>query len=100
MSLTEQDFAKLTKLCRIECSEEEKTKLFSHVSRIVSYVAQLEELDTQDVAPCNHVIPTMANVMREDEVGETLSREAFLANAPLQIGGMIKVPSVIKTSAS
>jgi aspartyl-tRNA(Asn)/glutamyl-tRNA(Gln) amidotransferase subunit C len=94
----EKEFSKLTKLCRIECSQEEKEKLFANVSRILSYVAQLDELDTQNVMPCNHVIETMSNVMREDEIGETLSREEFLANAPSHVGGMIKVPSVIKMS--
>ena len=96
--LDEKEFAKLTKLCRIECTQEEKQKLFNNVSRIVSYVAQLDELDTQGVEPCNHAVATVTNVMREDQTGETLPRETFLANAPSHIGGMIRVPSVIKMS--
>ena len=40
----------------------------------------------------------MANVTREDVVGELLNREAFLANAPSHVGGMIRVPPVIKQS--
>ncbi|HCJ83322.1 MAG TPA: Asp-tRNA(Asn)/Glu-tRNA(Gln) amidotransferase subunit GatC, partial [Parachlamydiales bacterium] len=48
------------------------------------------------VAPCNHVLPQLKNVLREDRAQETLSREEFLKNAPQHIGGMIRVPPVIR----
>jgi aspartyl-tRNA(Asn)/glutamyl-tRNA(Gln) amidotransferase subunit C len=38
--------------------------------------------------------------MREDKVGETLPRELFLANAPSHVGGLIRVPPVIKFTNS
>jgi len=34
--------------------------------------------------------------LREDIPEEPLSRDLFLANAPSQVGGMIKVPPVFK----
>jgi aspartyl-tRNA(Asn)/glutamyl-tRNA(Gln) amidotransferase subunit C len=88
----------LTKLCRIECSQEEKEKLFEKLSNILSYMDLLGEVGTQDITPCNQVIETLNNIMREDKVGETLSREEFLANSPSHIGGMIKIPPVLKTA--
>jgi len=36
--------------------------------------------------------------MREDLVVPTLTREEFLANAPAHVGGMVRVPPVIKFS--
>lgn len=87
----------LTKLSRIRCTEEEEEALLSDLQKILSYFEQLEEIDTSEVAPCDQVIPEMANVFREDLVGEVLPREIFLENAPSQIGGLIRVPPLLKT---
>jgi aspartyl-tRNA(Asn)/glutamyl-tRNA(Gln) amidotransferase subunit C len=57
---------------------------------------QLNEIDTTAVEPCHHVLEDVVNVMREDAVGKTMPRDVFLANAPSQIGGLIRVPTVIK----
>ena len=97
MSLDEKEFLKLTKLCRIECSPEEKEKLLSNISKILSYVSLLEELGTQDEEPCYQVLDSVNNILRQDEVGETLPADVFLSNAP-HIGGMIKLPPILKTS--
>ena len=86
----------LTQLSRIECTEEEQTALLKDLENILQYIDLLDEVDTENVAPCNHVLEEVTNVMREDEVGETLPRKVFLENAPAQIGGMIRVPPVIK----
>lgn len=88
----------LTKLCRIECTEEEQENLLKDLKSILKYVELLQEIDTTHVPPCNHVIEGMVNVTREDKVGESLPREVFLANAPAHVGGLIKVPPVFKNS--
>jgi aspartyl-tRNA(Asn)/glutamyl-tRNA(Gln) amidotransferase subunit C len=93
----EKDLLKLAKLSRIECSEEEQKKLLHNLKNILAYVEQLKEVDTEGVPPCSHVLETLVNVMREDEVGATLSRDLFLSNAPAHTGGMIRVPPVIKS---
>jgi aspartyl-tRNA(Asn)/glutamyl-tRNA(Gln) amidotransferase subunit C len=92
------ELEKLTKLCRIECTEEEKKALQEHIASVLKYVDQLDEVDTAGVEPCYRVLETLSNIMREDEVGELLPRELFLANAPAHVGGMIRVPPVIKTA--
>lgn len=92
----EDEMNKLAKLCRIECTEDEKKALHSQISGILKYIQQLEEVDTHGVSPCNIVLETLTNVMREDVTGELLSREQFLANAPAHVGGMIRVPPIIK----
>ncbi len=89
---------KLTKLSRIQCTEEEEIKLLADLQSILSYVELMNAVDTENVKPCNHVLEEMCNVEREDVVGEVLPREIFLANAPDKIGGMIRVPSVIKSA--
>lgn len=86
----------LTKLCRIDCTEEEQENLLKDLKKILDYIGQLDEVDTTDIKPCNHVLEGMVNVTREDKIGETMPREVFLSNAPSQTGGMIKVPPIIK----
>lgn len=95
-NLKESDIEKLSKLCRIECTEEEKKKLLGNLSKILDYMTQLQEVDTEGVPPCNNVLESMGTVWRDDEIGVLLPREKFLDNAPAHTGGMIRVPPVIK----
>jgi aspartyl-tRNA(Asn)/glutamyl-tRNA(Gln) amidotransferase subunit C len=94
----EKEITKLIKLCRIECTDEEKKTLHEQLIKVLNYIEQLIEVDTEDVEPCNQVLELLTNVMREDDIGETLPRDLFLANAPAHVGGMIRVPPVIKFS--
>ncbi len=97
VDLDKKMLKKLTKLSRIECNEAEEEELFHQLKAILEHVAHLQEVDTDDVSPCNHVLASICNVIREDEVGPLLKREDFLNNSPSQVGGMIRVPPVIKT---
>lgn len=95
-----QTLEHLKKLCRIDLSEEESADIASSLSRILDYAEQLKEVNTENTRTCRYVLSGMLkNRMREDEVKETLPREEFLANAPDQIGGMVRVPSVIKAGS-
>ena len=94
--LNQETIAYLTRLSRIDCSDEEQKKLLIDLKKILAYVDQLQEVDTEDVAPCNQVLENTYNVMREDIPEEPLSRELFLTNAPSHIGGMIRIPPVFK----
>lgn len=86
----------LTQLSHIHCTENEQKSLMKDLREILDYVEELQEINTENTSPYHHVLENFVNVMREDEVGETLSRETFLNNAPSHIGGMIRVPPVIK----
>jgi len=96
--VNKQTIQNLIQLCRIDCTEEEQEAILVDLQKIIAYVEQLQEIDTENVSPCNQVMEGMANVMRADIVGEKMPRSAFLANAPSQVGGMIRVPPVIKSS--
>lgn len=96
--LDEATIKNLVLLSRIDCSPEEQQALLKDLQGIFTFFDQLDEVDTSDVTPCNHVLEDMHNVLREDVIGETLPREVFLANAPSHTGGMIRVPPVLKSS--
>lgn len=89
--------ASLIRLSRIKCTEQEQIELLNNLRQMLDYFEQLNEIDTKEVPVCNHVLENVVNVTREDQIGETMPRELFLANAPSQIGGMIRVPPVIKS---
>lgn len=83
-------------LSRIECTDAQQDALLNDLKKVIEYFEQLNEINTENVPPCDHVLADIYNVTREDVVGEILPREDFLSNAPAQIGGMIKVPTIIK----
>lgn len=95
-----QTLEHLKKLCRIECTEEENQDILNSLTRILAYVDQLNEVNTDETKTCRYVLRGMLkNQMRDDVEKDLLPREQFLSNAPDQIGGMIRVPPVLKPSS-
>jgi aspartyl-tRNA(Asn)/glutamyl-tRNA(Gln) amidotransferase subunit C len=94
--MEENEFTKLCRLCRISVTEDEKKKLLKSVEAVLAYAEQLDEVDTEGVSPCFTVHETLKNVLRDDVPEAPLSRELFLADAPSHVGGMIRVPPVLK----
>lgn len=92
---TEEELNKLAKLCRLECTEEEKKALIEHMSKILTYIELLNEVDVSSVPACNYVAEN-SHPLREDVVENLLSREDFLSNVPSHVGGMVRVPPIIK----
>lgn len=64
--MEEDDFNKLSRLCRISCTEEEKQAFSKSIEDVLAYVEQLQEVETEGVPPCLTVLETLTNRMRED----------------------------------
>ena len=62
---------------------------------MISFVEKLNELNLDGVEPLLHLSDEV-NVLREDEIKGSVSREEALKNAPLHNEEFIKVPKVIK----
>lgn len=97
-TLNKETIQNLIQLSRIDCTPEEQESLLKDLKTILSHFEQLQEIDTKNVLPCLNVLEGMTNVTRDDIAGEPMPRELFLANAPSQVGGMIRVPPVFKQS--
>ncbi|HAE62628.1 MAG TPA: Asp-tRNA(Asn)/Glu-tRNA(Gln) amidotransferase subunit GatB [Eubacteriaceae bacterium] len=95
MKLTKEDVMYVADLARLEFNEEEIEKYVHQLGEILNYEEQLNELDTTGVEPTAHVLP-IKNVLREDELVESLDRQKALMNAPSQDKGCFKVPKVIE----
>ena len=81
-------------LVRLGISEEEAQKFSGQFSSIIDYFNMLNEVDTENVAPASDIANT-ENVLREDVVKPSMSREEFLKNAPKSERGYVKVPTVL-----
>ncbi len=95
MKITKQEVEHVAKLARLELSDKEKDMFTDQLSNILTYVEQLNELDTKGVEPTSHVLD-INNVMREDVPGESLSQDRALANAPDKAAGHYRVPKIIE----
>lgn len=86
---------KLAHLSRLEFNDTEKKEIKNDLQRIIAFVEKLNELDLDGVQPMLFM-SNEVNVLREDEVKGSVSREEALKNAPLHDEQFFKVPKVIK----
>jgi len=82
-------------LAKLELSDKEKQAAKNDMSRMLDYIDQLNELDTDGVEPMSHVFP-VNNVFREDVVTNQDNKEQMLANAPKQKDGQYQVPKTVE----
>ena len=86
---------KLARLSMLEITEEERNDLKADLTKMISFVEKLNELDTTGVEPLIHMCEA-ENILREDKTGNMVSREEALKNAPNHDNTYFKVPKVIK----
>ncbi len=96
MTITSADVDKIAKLAKLDLSEDEREKLTSQLSDIISYVEKLSKLDTKDVEPLAHVNDLM-NVFRKDEPRPSIEKEDVFKNSPQNDNEFFLVPKVLKT---
>ena len=95
MKVTKEDLQNVAVLSRLAIPAEQEDKYIDQMDKILTYMDNLSELDTENVKPTTYALP-MQNVFRKDEVKASLDREAALANAPLKEDGYFKVPKVLE----
>ena len=94
MKITPQEISHVADLARLHMSQEEVEAMALQLDEILTYVAKLNELDTESVTPTTHAI-SITNAFREDVVKPSLPRDKALANGPKQNGEAFVVPRVI-----
>jgi len=85
----------LAHLSRLHFTNEEKNALEQDLQSIISFVEKLGEVDTTGVQPLQHM-STEVNVLRDDIVQGSITREEAMLNAPATDKTFFKVPKVIK----
>ena len=95
MILTSEDVKKVALLSRLELTDAEIEKQAVNLNALLEQFEVLAGIDMTDVPPTSHAVP-MTNILREDEVRPSLTRQEVLANAPLSRDGCFVVPMILE----
>lgn len=95
MSITIQEVEHIANLSRLNLTDDQKVKMTDTLGKILTFAAQLQEVDLENVAPTTHSLP-LKNVLREDESRQWLSQDEALSHAPDQENGQFRVPAVME----
>jgi aspartyl-tRNA(Asn)/glutamyl-tRNA(Gln) amidotransferase subunit C len=85
----------VARLARLELESAEEQSLQANMSEILTYIDQLNQLDTSTVPPTAQVGES-GTPMRDDVVTNRPAPDEMLANAPARDGHFFKVPKIIE----
>jgi aspartyl-tRNA(Asn)/glutamyl-tRNA(Gln) amidotransferase subunit C len=94
MSLDSEAVSKIAHLARLGVDKSEYETYARNLSDILTFIEQLNSVDTQGVEPMAHPLDASQR-LRVDEVSETIQREKFQHIAPRTEAGLYLVPKVI-----
>jgi aspartyl-tRNA(Asn)/glutamyl-tRNA(Gln) amidotransferase subunit C len=95
MSIDAATVRKVARLARIAEPEDRLEPLAKELSGILSWIEQLNEVDTDGVEPMTSAVHTPLP-MREDVVTEGGDASRVLANAPKTANNFFVVPKVVE----
>ena len=95
MSVDKSTVARIARLARINVPEDRQDQLARELNGILDWIAELNEVDTDNVEPLasvtGHGLPR-----RTDEVTDGGRVDEVLANVPETAGGFFVVPKVVE----
>ena len=94
MEITDKTIDKLADLARLNFEGERKVEIKKDLERMLDFVDKLNELDTTGVQPLVYMTNEPL-VLRKDEIGDELSQQDALKNAPSKDSDYFKVPKVL-----
>ena len=94
MSVSIKDVEYIARLAKLRLNDDELTTMTGQLNKILEYMDQLNEVNTEDVPPLAHPLQ-MENVFRSDVRQPSLTTEEALANAPEKKGKYFSVPKVV-----
>ena len=95
MSLDKDQVQHIAVLARLKLADNEFAETVEKLSKIVDFVDQLSQANTDDVVPMAHPL-NESQRLREDVVTEPNDREHVQKNAPSLEDGLYIVPKVIE----
>ncbi|MDO9316298.1 MAG: Asp-tRNA(Asn)/Glu-tRNA(Gln) amidotransferase subunit GatC [Burkholderiaceae bacterium] len=99
MALTPAEVSRIAQLARLELRDDEQAAMLTQLTEFFDIVEKMRAVDTSGVEPLYTPLSAIEDVtlrLREDAVTESNNREANMANAPAQDGGLLLVPKVIE----
>ena len=95
MSVDEKTVARIAHLSRIKMEDDKLGPLTEELNSILKWVEQLDEVDTENVAPMTSAVDTKLH-WRQDKVNDGEKADDVTANAPQSEYGFFAVPKVIE----
>jgi aspartyl-tRNA(Asn)/glutamyl-tRNA(Gln) amidotransferase subunit C len=98
MPITESDIEKIALLAHLDITEDERKTFAPQISEIVTYVEQLNAIDTSAVEPALGGLTSegeQTESSRTDEVQPSLGQKLALDQAPDAASGHFRVPKVL-----
>ena len=95
MSVDDTTVRRIAHLARIQLPDERIEPMREELNAILAFVEQLEEVDTDNVAPMTSVVETTMR-MRQDAVTDGNVQADVVANAPVSEDGFFMVPKVVE----
>jgi len=95
MSINKETVKKISKLARISVSDQQASVLEKNLNSILSFVNQLNELNTEKIQPIS-TISSQKLIMRDDVVKVSNQKEDILKNAPEKNNSYYIVPKVVE----
>ena len=96
MSLTRQDVEGIAHLARLSITEAEMPVYVDSLSKILSFVEQLNNAGVDNVEPMAHPLAEQVQRLRPDEVVDVQQRDKYQRNAARVEAGLYLVPKVIE----
>jgi len=95
MEVNDSLIENLAKLSHLSFDDAEREKIKADLQQMITFIEKLNEVDTTGVEPLLHMSNNV-NILRNDVVEGSVSREEALKNAPDHDGVFFKVPKVIR----
>lgn len=95
MIIDKETVEKVANLARLELAEDEKEAMIKDMSKILDFMAKLNEIDTSGIDPLVYMTDEV-NVLREDVVKQEITTAEGLLNSPKHTSEYFLVPKVIE----
>ncbi|MBI4058098.1 Asp-tRNA(Asn)/Glu-tRNA(Gln) amidotransferase subunit GatC [Candidatus Microgenomates bacterium] len=94
-AITKDTVAHVAKLANLPINDKEVKKLSDQLSETISFVEQLNEINTSNKESTQSVTG-LSNITRPDETEPSLSQEQALQNAKDKENGLFKVKAIFE----
>jgi len=93
--LSISDLEHIAKLARIELTDQEKETFLPQLESVIEYLDILNEVNTDNIEP-TYQVNNLSNVLRSDEIKESLSVELATSTATKVKDNYFEVTATIK----
>ncbi len=95
MQISDELVSRIAELSKLSLDKTSAEKMKHDLSKVVEYMDVLNQFDTAGVEPLSHIVD-ITNVLREDEVKPSYSKEDILKNAKASTDTGFVVPKTVE----